>query len=272
MQPKFVDLSEKEAEERSKRFKHVISSVDYGPKMRRLRWPEHCVGANIAYLTAALREIGGFHPLLGYTGPLLLTWDENYVSVKLTSLGWETIYSPYITVLHLLQPKRAEDHVVQLRHLFNTITHMILAGIEYKLQGFLRWVESWVQQMKHLPCSPNTLALQFCNSVSSRFALVADIPDALDRVAFASDRLVRDFMRQPDCETGKVSIRCGSTPLISGRCCNAYVLPCLLWPPELSRSTSLAPTLASAATRLWTTISSLATRPIVFMMPPWRGN
>ena len=84
-----------------------LSMVDLGNQRRTLAPGEWVVGANIAYRTKALREIGGFSTNLGRIGASgLLSAEETDVANRLKTKGFSTGYDPDASVLHLVDATR----------------------------------------------------------------------------------------------------------------------------------------------------------------------
>ena len=71
--PMIVDMSERLATRKKERYKQAISTVDYGTVTRALKWPEHVLGANIAFRAKQLKALGGFNVLFGYQVSTVLT-------------------------------------------------------------------------------------------------------------------------------------------------------------------------------------------------------
>ena len=119
--------------------KHLTSAVDFGKRPLKLKWPKHVLGANIAFRTELLRSIGGFHPYLGYSGPLKLGWDENHVTTTLMSKGFDMVYLPSIPVLHYVSASRLSPGQVTLRAHSHIITkavlHFIMLGLDKPKQS-----------------------------------------------------------------------------------------------------------------------------------------
>lgn len=85
-----------------------LSVVDLGEELRPLRPGEWVAGANIAYRTDALRQVGGFSLALGRVGPgiALMSNDEIELGDRLQAAGWATGYAPGAAVEHLIDPAR----------------------------------------------------------------------------------------------------------------------------------------------------------------------
>ena len=86
-----------------------LSVVDLGAELRPLRAGEWVAGANIAYRTEALRQVGGFSLALGRVGAgiALMSNDEIELGDRLAAAGWATAYAPDAAVAHLVDPARA---------------------------------------------------------------------------------------------------------------------------------------------------------------------
>ena len=84
-----------------------LSMVDLGDQRRALRPGEWVVGANIAYRTQALRDIGGFSTTLGRIGASgLLSAEETDVANRLKAKGFSIGYDPHAAVQHLVDASR----------------------------------------------------------------------------------------------------------------------------------------------------------------------
>jgi glucosyl-dolichyl phosphate glucuronosyltransferase len=84
-----------------------LSMVDLGDQRRPLKPGEWVVGANIAYRTQALRDIGGFSTNLGRIGAAgLLSAEETDVANRLKAKGFFTGYDPHAWVQHLVDASR----------------------------------------------------------------------------------------------------------------------------------------------------------------------
>jgi glucosyl-dolichyl phosphate glucuronosyltransferase len=84
-----------------------LSMVDLGEERRLIGPGEWVVGANIAYRSAVLRQVGGFSTNLGRIGNAgLLSSEETDVANKIKALGFDTGYDPTAQVSHLVDASR----------------------------------------------------------------------------------------------------------------------------------------------------------------------
>ena len=86
----------------------ALAIVDRAPRARFLVEGEFLVGANMAFRTRLLREVGGFPEHLGRVGPTLLSGEETFVAELLGERGIRTYYDPEVVVSHHVQPERIE--------------------------------------------------------------------------------------------------------------------------------------------------------------------
>lgn len=63
-------------------------------------WRQYVAGANMAFLTTALRGVGGFNPGLGRVGNKLLSGEELHVQRLLFAAGHQIYYDPRASVGH----------------------------------------------------------------------------------------------------------------------------------------------------------------------------
>ena len=61
---------------------------------------QYIAGANMAFITSVLRDLGGFHPALGRVGQKLLSGEELYVQNRLSRDGHRLYYDPRAAVGH----------------------------------------------------------------------------------------------------------------------------------------------------------------------------
>lgn len=83
-----------------------LTIVDLGPEDRILGSFEYLVGANMAYKTSLLREIGGFSTNLDRVGTKLLSNGDLYPQDILRSQGYSVLYAPKTFVQHHVMANR----------------------------------------------------------------------------------------------------------------------------------------------------------------------
>ena len=71
---------------------------------------QYIAGANMAFITSVLRELGGFHPALGRVGEKLLSGEELYVQNRLSRAGHRLYYDPRAAVGHHVPAARLTRH------------------------------------------------------------------------------------------------------------------------------------------------------------------
>jgi len=86
----------------------ALAIVDRAPRARFLADGEFIVGANMAFRTRLLREVGGFPEHLGRVGRTLLSGEETFVAESLGERGIRTYYDPDVVVSHHVQRERIE--------------------------------------------------------------------------------------------------------------------------------------------------------------------
>ncbi|MGD8281588.1 MAG: glycosyltransferase family 2 protein [Gemmatimonadota bacterium] len=84
----------------------ALAVVDWGPDAGPLTAGQYVVGANMAFRTAALREVGGFPEHLGRIGGDLLSGEETFVADRLAERGRPVFYDPSVIAHHHVQAER----------------------------------------------------------------------------------------------------------------------------------------------------------------------
>ena len=80
--------------------------LDWGNTDLYLGTDKWLVGANIAYQTHLIKDIGGFDLNLGRNEKLLFAHEELAINISLSKLGYDIVYVPSIYVKHLIQAER----------------------------------------------------------------------------------------------------------------------------------------------------------------------
>jgi GT2 family glycosyltransferase len=116
-----------------------LSMVDLGPQRRVLAPGEWVVGANIAYRTQALRDIGGFSTDLGRIGASgLLSAEETDVARRLKAKGFSTGYDPDAAVLHLVDAARTTQDWFARRTAWQAVSAVLSGEAEHDRDAALR--------------------------------------------------------------------------------------------------------------------------------------
>ncbi|QHT69598.1 glycosyltransferase family 2 protein [Rhodocytophaga rosea] len=90
----------------TKRFEGAVSMINYGSQKRFLQGRDFLVGANMAFLKAALVQIGGFLPGLDRKGSKLLSGGDIAAIEKIKKLTYQVYYDPDISVDHYISTER----------------------------------------------------------------------------------------------------------------------------------------------------------------------
>lgn len=91
----------------------VQGRLDYGPRPRRLTYPEVPYGSNLAVRRTVLERIGLFRESLGRTGQSLMAGEELELCLRIIQAGYEIAYEPAARVHHLAIPRRATREYLQ---------------------------------------------------------------------------------------------------------------------------------------------------------------
>ncbi len=83
-----------------------LSILDLGTKAKRLSFPQHPFGCNMAFRKHVLCEVGGFPESLGRVGDRLIGGEETAVFWRLYRVNMEVWYEPDAYVYHLVDPER----------------------------------------------------------------------------------------------------------------------------------------------------------------------
>lgn len=128
-----------------------LSVLDWGDVPRLLGANEWIVGTNMAFRTEALRQIGGFDPLLGRTGQvLLLSNDETDVIARLTGGGAQALYVPQMSVTHDILPDRLTQEWFRRRIVWQAFSDYVRKSE----QLFANAATSWSRVASHFATLP----------------------------------------------------------------------------------------------------------------------
>lgn len=117
---------------------------------------QYLVGANMAFPTFLLREVGGFQVSLGRKGGNLLSNEEILLKHQLESLGYTLYYSPEIAVKHHVPASRlTQDWFIQ-RHYWQGVSKAILL-LHQNSPSARKQVNLGMTEIKKLLKSPRLL-------------------------------------------------------------------------------------------------------------------
>lgn len=120
-------------------------SVFYPRRRRRaLRSGEWIVGTNMAFRTAALRELGGFDTSLGRKGSsdlALLSNEELEIVRRITSEGYTAFYEPAMVVSHLVPTGRLTQTWFRRRIVWQAISDYLMDPIGQATRAPEKWYD-----------------------------------------------------------------------------------------------------------------------------------
>jgi len=103
-----------------------LTILDHGPEDRLLSEYEFAYGANMAFKTSALREVGGFNATLGRTGSKTLISDEEIeVQIALRARGHKIFYVSGATVSHRVHENRLNKNYFRARMAWQAVSTLI---------------------------------------------------------------------------------------------------------------------------------------------------
>ncbi|PHK93197.1 glycosyltransferase [Pseudoroseomonas rhizosphaerae] len=107
-----------------------ISVVNYGDEARFLTGQEWVAGANIAYRTATLRQLGGFDVSLGRVGSgnSLMSNEEVALTDHIRAQGGRVVYDPVAAVDHLVEPARLRQEWFRRRVAWQAVSDRVRAA------------------------------------------------------------------------------------------------------------------------------------------------
>ncbi len=140
-----------------------LSVIDLGEERRLLRAGEWVAGANIAYRTEALRQVGGFSLALGRVGAgiALMSNDEIELGDRLAAAGWATAYAPDAAVEHLVDPARATQAWFRRRIAWQAVSDFVRAPAAAQAGAPAAWdsLKHWFAHRHPLDRTMRALAL-----------------------------------------------------------------------------------------------------------------
>jgi glycosyltransferase involved in cell wall biosynthesis len=107
-----------------------LSVVEHGDEARFLAEGEWVAGANIAYRTGTLLELGGFDVTLGRvgSGSALMSNEEVVLTEKIKKRGGRIVYTPHAAVDHLVEEKRIDQQWFRRRVAWQAVSECIGAS------------------------------------------------------------------------------------------------------------------------------------------------
>jgi GT2 family glycosyltransferase len=133
------------------KFEKAISMVSYGNSKRYLQGREFLVGANMAFIKAALDNTGGFKKGLDRVKNKLLSGGDTAAIENIKKLGYGVYYDPDIAVDHYISPSRLNHNWFIKRYYWGGYSEALmwqmldkpsfrlwLKKFSYYIYGFLR--------------------------------------------------------------------------------------------------------------------------------------
>ena len=120
-----------------------LTVVDWGGPLRIAAPNEWVAGANISFLAAPLREIGGFPTNLGRVGSgnILLSNEEIRVLAEMPNKGLKVIYAPEAEVDHLVDVRRLDQSWLRKRMAWQAVSDFIKDSDVQGVDAKARWRE-----------------------------------------------------------------------------------------------------------------------------------
>ena len=106
----------------------LFTFVDHGDESHSLRDGEYLVGANIAFRSDVLKEVGGFDSDLGRQGSVLLSGEEAKVLHQITQRGWTIYYEPAALAWHSVHPSRKRPSWLLRRMFWDGASQPLVSG------------------------------------------------------------------------------------------------------------------------------------------------
>ena len=104
-----------------------LTIVNWGDHRMSIRKPLWVAGANMAFDTELLRQVGGFSSSLGRKGGLLLSNEETALMQQIEEIGREIVWEPSASVSHHAPPDRLTKRWFRSRARWQGISHAVLA-------------------------------------------------------------------------------------------------------------------------------------------------
>jgi glycosyltransferase involved in cell wall biosynthesis len=124
---------------------------------------QYAAGANMAFLTSALRDVGGFNPGLGRVGTWLLSGEELHVQRLLSAAGYQLYYEPRASVGHHVPPSRLTREWFMRRAYAEGVSGAVLQTVMERLSRGGRTVRA-LQSLMDLFLSPRQWAGSFLSA------------------------------------------------------------------------------------------------------------
>jgi glycosyltransferase involved in cell wall biosynthesis len=104
-----------------------LTIVNWGDERMLIHKPLWVAGANMAFDTELLRQVGGFSSSLGRKGNLLLSNEETALMQRIEDIGRDIIWEPSASVSHHAPPDRLTKKWFRSRARWQGISHAVLA-------------------------------------------------------------------------------------------------------------------------------------------------
>ena len=101
------------------------------PLPRRMQFPEHPYGLNMAFRRSVFERVGGFSTQLGRTGAKLLSGEETELFERVHRAGLVTVYAPDMIVEHRVPDRRARISWLVRRHFWGGISRATADGLSH---------------------------------------------------------------------------------------------------------------------------------------------
>lgn len=118
-----------------------LTVVDWGGALRIASPDEWVAGANISFLTEALRDIGGFPTNLGRVGSgnILLSNEEIQILSEMRNRGLNVIYAPDAVVDHLVDVRRLDQSWIRRRMAWQAVSDFLKNAEEAGADQSANW-------------------------------------------------------------------------------------------------------------------------------------
>jgi glycosyltransferase involved in cell wall biosynthesis len=105
-----------------------LSVLDWGDKLRAIKWGEWLIAANLAFRVAPVQEVGGFRTHLGRRSgeQVLMSNCEMDVIDMLRSRGFRAVYNPAAAVDHLIHTQRLTQSWMRRRVAWQAVSNFLM--------------------------------------------------------------------------------------------------------------------------------------------------
>jgi glycosyltransferase involved in cell wall biosynthesis len=107
----------------------MYGATHFGDTDRLLTYPEHPVGANMAFRKAVFEKVGLFDPALGRTGANLLSKEESEFFERIARAGLKTAYSSKASVIHRIPSERTSKRWILRRFYWQGISQIVFESL-----------------------------------------------------------------------------------------------------------------------------------------------